>query len=389
MKNIMIKKTLAVAAAASMIGVAGSTVAFALEAPTAKPKKITICHNGSTITISRNALSGHFEVDVDGEPIANRPMPGHKNDKVGSCDPENSPTPEPTETESFTPKNYTLVFRMPDTATKDSGTWFPQTLLNRNGVIPDDGCAKFQFDEIRITTPQQEEALEVILADGILTQAESSPESFQAAGYVRGGQVWQKDKCGATTTPTTPPTTPEPTETSQPTDEPSEPTATATTSVPTEEPTTPQPTATTTATPTEQPSTPVPTATTTAPSTPPVTPKPPVVPPKPKPVITKDLVQEDTYRYTSARELRTIKAFAADKKLVYREDKAQWNDSTWRIIERTFTDGKLTSTKVVKAGGNGARAKGSKIVMTWKLGKGATVNAPWGPKKNIPQVFVR
>ena len=198
--------------------------------------------------------------------------------------------------------------------------------------------------------------------------------------------------------PTDEPTTPDPTETEtdQPTDEPTEPTATETTTVPTEPPTD-EPTDTATATPTEEPSTPVPTATTqpttppttTAPSTPPATPKPPVVPPKPKPVITKDLVQEDTYRYTSARELRTIKAYAADKKLTYREDKAQWNDSTWRIIERTFTNGKLTSTKVLKAGGNGARAKGSKIVMTWKLGKGATVNAPWGVKKNIPQTFVR
>ena len=240
-----IKKTLAVAAAASMIGVGGSTAAFA--------------------------------------------------------------------TETFTPKEYTLVFRMPDTATHRYNSWFDQKLINRNGVIPAEGCAKFQIDWIKITTPEQETVLEGMLADGILTKAED--KKFPEAGYVRGTQVWKKDTCGVT--------------------------------------------------------------------------PPPVVPPTPKPVITKDLVQEDTYRYTSASELRTIKAFAADKKLVYREDKAQWNDSTWRIIERTFTNGKLTSTKVVKAGGNGARAKGSKIVMTWKLGKGATVNAPWGVKKNIPQTFVR
>ena len=299
MKTIIMKKSLAVAAAASMIGVTGSTVAFALDTSTAKSKpekKITICHNGNTLTLARPALSGHFEIDANGDPIANRPMPGHAEDKVGPCDPE--PTGNPT----------------------------------------DD------------------------------------------------------------------PTTPEPTETEtdQPTDEPTEPTATETTTVPTEEPTSPQPTATETATPeptatatttpTEEPTTPVPPETTTLPTVPcapPTTTQPPVVPPKPKPVITKDLVQEDTYRYTSARELRTIKAYAADKKLAYREDKAQWNDSTWRIIERTFTNGKLTSAKVVKAGGNGARAKGSKIVMTWKLGKGATANAPWGVKKNIPQVFVR
>ena len=235
-----IKKTLAVAAAASMIGVGGSTAALA--------------------------------------------------------------------TETYTPKEYTLVFRIPDTATHRYDSWFDQKLLNRDGIIPADGCAKFQIDWIKITKPEQEKVLEAILADGILTKAED--KDFPSAGYVRGRQVWQKDKCGAAPTP------------------------------------------------------------------------------KP-PVITKDLVQEDTYRYTSARELRTIKGYAADKKLVYREDKAQWNDSTWRIVERTFTNGKLTSTKVLKVGGNGARAKGSKIVMTWKLGKGATVNAPWGVKKNIPQVFVQ
>ena len=61
-----------------------TSVGFAMACP---PPKVTICHNGQTITISQAALAGHF--DHDGQPAV-----GHENDYMGACVPE-TPTPPP------------------------------------------------------------------------------------------------------------------------------------------------------------------------------------------------------------------------------------------------------------------------------------------------------
>lgn len=123
----------------------------------------------------------------------------------------------------------------------------------------------------------------------------------------------------------------------------------------------------------------------TPPTTPPMQPKPPVVV---KPVITKRTVQIDTYRYTTKAERTRIYSMALDGVLKFREDAFAWKTSTWVIAEQTLTNGKVTATKVLKTGGNGAKAKGSKAVMTWQLNKRATVNAPWGSNGKLAQLFL-
>lgn len=159
---------------------------------------------------------------------------------------------------------------------------------------------------------------------------------------------------------------------------------------------TPTPTETTPVTPAPQPSEPpaVPVPTETTPAPPPVVTEPPVVlPPAPTPtvtpIVTKRLVQTDTYRYTTLAERARILGYIKDGKLTFREDREQWNDSTWVITEQTLTNGKVTKTKVVKAGGNGATAKGSKLTMSFVLGKGATQNAPWGRTGKVAQTYIK
>jgi hypothetical protein len=53
--------------------------------------KVTLCHNGHTITISENALKGHF--DHDGQPAV-----GHENDYLGECKTPPTTVPEPPTT---------------------------------------------------------------------------------------------------------------------------------------------------------------------------------------------------------------------------------------------------------------------------------------------------
>ena len=61
--------------------VAAAVLAISLGYSTAgatNGKKVTICHNGHTITISKSALKGHFEHD-------GQPARGHEDDYLGEC----------------------------------------------------------------------------------------------------------------------------------------------------------------------------------------------------------------------------------------------------------------------------------------------------------------
>jgi hypothetical protein len=68
----MIRRALAMAA------VVGMALASLATAASATNDKVTLCHNGHTITISENALKGHF--DHEGQPAR-----GHENDYLGEC----------------------------------------------------------------------------------------------------------------------------------------------------------------------------------------------------------------------------------------------------------------------------------------------------------------
>lgn len=195
-----------------------------------------------------------------------------------------------------------------------------------------------------------------------------------------------------------------------PTESPS-PTTTESTSSPTVEPTsTPTTSSPTTSTTTSSPSTePTPTSTTSptptstiSPTSEPTTSSPtssqPISSPKPTPTRTSGvspatvsyrLVQIDTYRYGNKRQLNAVLALKRDGKLTFREDKPFWRSSTWVIARQKLVDGKVTSTQVLRSGGNGAKLKGSKVTMTWQLGTGATAMAPWGKSGKVAQTFVK
>jgi outer membrane biosynthesis protein TonB len=78
----MIRRALAMAA------VVGMALASLATAASATNDKVTLCHNGHTITISENALKGHF--DHEGQPAR-----GHENDYLGACKPPPPPTTQP------------------------------------------------------------------------------------------------------------------------------------------------------------------------------------------------------------------------------------------------------------------------------------------------------
>lgn len=74
--------------------------------------KVTICHwaNGHphTLTISENALGGHF--DSHGSPV-----PGHEHDSFGACVPTTTQTTVPSVTTTTQPPHATTTTTVPAT----------------------------------------------------------------------------------------------------------------------------------------------------------------------------------------------------------------------------------------------------------------------------------
>lgn len=259
----------------------------------------------------------------------------------------------------------THVWKLPASATGVYTTWYPQEFVNDTGKIPAD-CGtyqkdvyevKYQKDVYRVPATEKAviDAINKMPADGKLTLGEEGDLFNKYAVKSASGKTTVK--CEA------PPVAPAP--------EPNEPPVVIPPVI-VEPPVVTEP--------------PV--------VLPPVVVEPPVVlPPAPTPtvtpIVTKRLVQTDTYRYTTKAERARILGYVKDGKLTFREDREQWNDSTWTVTEQTLTNGKVTKTKVVKAGGNGAKAKGSKLTMSFVLGKGATHNAPFGKTGKVAQTYIK
>lgn len=130
--------------------------------------------------------------------------------------------------------------------------------------------------------------------------------------------------------------------------------------------------------------TPTPTDTPTAtpePTKPPVIVQPPVKPVTPKVSI---LVQVDQYRPKTAAQARLVRQLDDDGVLKYREDKPLWGANTWKIVTVTVPKG-ASKAMITEAARKATKLSKAHV---WALGKGATVKAPWGPKRNVNQTFV-
>lgn len=92
----------------TLIGLAIGLAVLLQAVPAAGTNKVTICHNGHTITISVNALDGHF--DHDGQPAR-----GHEGDYVGAC--KVTPPPSTTTTTTVPPTTTTTAPGEPTTTT--------------------------------------------------------------------------------------------------------------------------------------------------------------------------------------------------------------------------------------------------------------------------------
>lgn len=129
-----------------------------------------------------------------------------------------------------------------------------------------------------------------------------------------------------------------------------------------------------------------------------------------KPAVTKTVVtpgkpavnpvigvfQVDQYTVNTAARARAVVKFDDDNKLGYREDRIFWGASKYRFVTVTALDVKKYRTVqralAAKSGlgtpvANVTSARvGTKVTKAWKLGRGATTRAAWGPRLNVAQV---
>lgn len=108
--------------------------------------------------------------------------------------------------------------------------------------------------------------------------------------------------------------------------------------------------------------------------------------------------QVDQLRPKTKAQARTLASLDNDNILRYREDKPLWGASKWEFVTIYAKDVKRAGSlaKAIDAktrtvgnltGRTGTVKVGRTYVQAWKLGKGATTKAAWGPRKNVNQTF--
>ncbi|WP_168582783.1 hypothetical protein [Gephyromycinifex aptenodytis] len=112
--------------------------------------------------------------------------------------------------------------------------------------------------------------------------------------------------------------------------------------------------------------------------------------------------QVDNYTPRTAKQARIVNSLARDGRLGYREDRALWGASKWQIVRvevpensswRTLIGAINAQTKApigdVLTLNRAVQVKPKQTVtMAWVLGDDATPGKPWGPKRNINQVYL-